>query len=146
MAKAELTTAGNKLVVLPGQVAENIGVYSVPAPPLSSQTPTLECVINQPGATGNSYDDPTWSPDGSELAYAQTAGIYVTPVDDISGRDCTSISPQLLLAGGSQPFWGPADVALTDGVQGGSGAATDAAGSAATGTGQPVSPSAPGRR
>jgi len=136
MAKAELTRAGDKLVVLAGQAAENIGIYSLPAPPLSSQTPTLKCVINEPGATGNNYDDPTWSPDGTKLAYAQAAGIYVTPVGNIAGGDCSSITPQLVIPGGGQPFWGPADVTPTDGTQ--------SAGTGSIGTGHPVGTGQPG--
>jgi hypothetical protein len=141
MAKAELTSAGDKLVVLAGQAAEDIGIYSVPAPPLSPQIPARECVINVPGTTGNNYDDPTWSPDGDELAYSQSAGIYVTAVGNISAGDCTSIAPQLLVPGGSQPFWGPTNVAPTDGTQG-AGSGTVGTG-LPVGTGQPATPSRP---
>jgi hypothetical protein len=113
MAKAELTRAGDKLAVLAGQAHENIGIYSVSGGLTSA--PTRECVINEP-PPGTNYDDPTWSPDGSALAYAKPDGIYVTPVGDISGGDCSSIAPQLLIAGGSEPFWGPTDVSATDGI------------------------------
>jgi hypothetical protein len=141
MAKAQLARTGGKLVVLAGQAAENIGIYSLPAPPLSPQTPTLECVINEPGTTGTAYDDPTWAPDGGHLAYAQPAGIYVTPIGDMSGGDCTSIAPQLLVPGGSQPFWGPVDVAPADGMQSGS---TNSISTAhPVGIGQPASSSQP---
>jgi hypothetical protein len=43
--------------------------------------------------------------------------VYVTPVGDISGGDCSSIAPRRLLRGAGQPFWGPADVAPSDGIQ-----------------------------
>jgi hypothetical protein len=123
MAKAELTRAEDKLVTLAGNANENIGIYSLSAPPLA--TPTRECVINEAG-NGTTYDDPTWSPDGTALAYAKPDGIYITPVGDISTGDCSSIAPRLLIPGGSQPFWGPADVSPTDGAAaaGGTGATT----------------------
>ena len=112
-AKAQLTRAQDKLVTLAGNANENLGIYSLSASPLA--TPTRECVINEPG-NGTTYDDPTWSPDGTALAYAKPDGIYVTPVGDISSGDCSSIAPSLLIPGGSQPFWGPADVSPTDGT------------------------------
>jgi hypothetical protein len=112
-AKAQLTRAEDKLVTLAGNANENIGIYSLSAPPLA--TPTRECVINEPG-NGTTFDDPTWSPDGTALAYAKPDGIYVTPVGDISSGDCSSIAPELLIPGGSQPFWGPANVSPTDGA------------------------------
>jgi WD40-like Beta Propeller Repeat len=112
-AKAELTRVQDKLVTLAGSANENIGLYSLPAPPLA--TPTRECVINQPD-NPTTYDDPTWSPDGTALAFANPDGIYVTPVGNISSGDCSSIAPKLLLPGGSQPFWGPVDVSPTDGA------------------------------
>ncbi len=133
MARAQLTRAQDKLVTLAGNANENIGIYSLSAPPLA--IPTRECVINEPG-NGTTYDDPTWSPDGTALAYAKPDGIYVTPIGDISSGDCSSIAPQLLIPGGSQPFWGPADVSTTDGASvtgGGMSTSTSAAGPSATG-------------
>jgi hypothetical protein len=137
MAKAQLTRAHDKLVVLAGNAAENIGIYSVAGPPPAA--PTLRCAINQP-SPGTRYDDPTWSPDGSQLAYAKPDGVYVTPVGDISGGACGSIAPQLILPGASQPFWGPADVSAADGVQSSTGPSTPAGGqpgSGSTGTTPP---------
>jgi Tol biopolymer transport system component len=119
MSKAQLTRAQDKLVTLAGSATENIGLYSLSAPPPA--TPTRECVINEPG-NGTTYDDPTWSPDGTALAYAKPDGIYITPVGNISSGDCSSIAPRLLIPGGSQPYWGPADVSPTDGAAGGTGA------------------------
>jgi hypothetical protein len=112
MSKAQLTRSQDTLVTLAGNAQENIGIYSFPA----TGTPTLRCVINEP-PPGTHYDDPTWSPDGTELAYAKPDGVYVTAVGNIAGGDCSSIAPKQLIAGGSEPFWGPADVSPADGYQ-----------------------------
>jgi hypothetical protein len=142
VAKAQLTRAQDKLVTLAGNADENIGIYSLSAPPLA--TPTRECVINEPG-NGTTYDDPTWSPDGTSLAYAKPDGIYVTPVGNISNGDCSSIGPRLLIPGGSQPFWGPADVSPTDGVSAASPGGTSAGGtSTSTSTTGPSAAGHPG--
>lgn len=114
MAKAQLTRSGDKLVALAGNASENIGIYSIDNP--LPAAPGLRCVINEP-SPGTTYDDPTWSPEGGALAFADPNGVYLTPVGNVASGDCSSISPQLLLPGASQPFWGPADVALSDGIQ-----------------------------
>jgi hypothetical protein len=54
-------------------------------------------------------DGPTWSPDGSRLAWHETnAGRSEIWVKD-QADDC-GVQPRLLIAGGSEPDWGPADV------------------------------------
>src|SRR4051794_5126356 len=54
---------------------------------------------------------PTWSPDGTQLAYAASDGIHVATIGSID--DCSKITESLVIPGGSEPDWGPADSADT---------------------------------
>jgi hypothetical protein len=54
---------------------------------------------------------PTWSPDSSAVAYDDGDGIWIQPVRaDLDGSNCESLESRLLLPGGREPDWGPADV------------------------------------
>lgn len=62
--------------------------------------------------TGNeeTLDSPTWSPDGQRLAFAHKEGIEVLPLPSVE-PDCPGASSgTVVIAGGSEPDWGPADV------------------------------------
>ena len=49
---------------------------------------------------------PTFAPDGERLAFAEPDGIWTLRAT----ADCASAAPALLIAGASQPDWGPAPV------------------------------------
>lgn len=76
--------------------------------------PTYRCELGSTVNAGDSLGDPTLSPDGSRVAYQDTAtdgtataagqGIYV-----LATTGCSS--PQLLVAGGTDAFWSPAGIA-----------------------------------
>ncbi len=100
---AELTPAGDKLVALRGVSQETIRFYDV----RSARPVVSECYLGQP--VGGSAADPTWAPDGSAVAWAEGDGIWSTPVGALDSADCSWAKPHLLIAGGSQPDWGPAD-------------------------------------
>src|SRR4051812_13379776 len=62
---------------------------------------------------GGHYGTPTFSPDGTRLAFAVGNGVHVVDVPDLSGgctTDGASANSQLLIPGATQPDWGPADV------------------------------------
>src|SRR5689334_20860364 len=63
---------------------------------------------------GGKFGPPSWSPDGTRLAYHDGEGVKLVTVPDWPGDECTNegISPtgQLLVAGAIEPDWGPADV------------------------------------
>lgn len=67
-------------------------------------TPTPACSFSAPAG---SFQSPTWSPDGKELAWSEDDGVHVAEVVDVA--DCASITSKLAIPGGHQPDWGPAD-------------------------------------
>jgi hypothetical protein len=65
--------------------------------------PTVRC---QTGS--GTYSNPTWSSDSGMLAYGGGDGIHVMTVP--ADLNCSRLSDRLLVPGGSDPSWGPADV------------------------------------
>jgi hypothetical protein len=76
----------------------SIRLYRLTGPPPA--LPVFRCVIS--GGTG-AYFRPTWSPDGSTLAWQQGNGIYSMPVN----LD-TCVGQSELVVQGAAPDWGPA--------------------------------------
>lgn len=59
------------------------------------------------------FSTPTFSPDGGRLAWAEDDGIKIVSVPSFAGgctMDGATPTAPLVIAGGSQPDWGPADV------------------------------------
>jgi hypothetical protein len=101
---AELTPAADKLVALRGISQQTIRFYDT----RSGHPVVSECYLAQP--VGGSAADPTWAPDGSAVAWTEGDGIWSTPVGALDSPDCSWATPHLIIAGASQPDWGPADV------------------------------------
>jgi WD40-like Beta Propeller Repeat len=76
--------------------------------------PTLECAT----ARGK-YVNPTWSRDGRTLAYGSSDGVHVLGVPSLT---CSAMTERLLVRGGSDPAFGPADVSMADAPGSGGGA------------------------
>jgi hypothetical protein len=68
--------------------------------------PTERCDLRS--APNTRVESPSWSPDGAQLAWSEADGIWVSPIAGGAG-DCAA-APRQLIAGGSQPDWGPANV------------------------------------
>jgi hypothetical protein len=68
-------------------------VTSLTAPPAGA------CFIADD--TGKEFGPPSWSPGGDQIAFARPDGIYTSPV--------CGVAPKLVIAGGNEPDWGPAD-------------------------------------
>jgi hypothetical protein len=104
VADAELTPSGDKFVALRGVNQETIRFYDT----RGARAVVSACYLAQP--VGGSAADPTWAPDGNAVAWAEGDGIWSTPVGALDSPDCSWANPRLIIAGASQPDWGPADV------------------------------------
>jgi hypothetical protein len=62
-------------------------------------------------------DGPSWSPDGSRIAFAHKDGIEVLPLPSVEPGCPGASSGTVVIPGGSQPDWGPA--AVNPGQRGG---------------------------
>jgi len=103
----EVTRGGDKIAVVRGpnstlsSAPTMIRVYAVSS---LSERPTERCDLR--AAPNSRIESPSWSPDGSQLAWSEADGIWTSPIADGTG-DCAA-APKELIAGGSQPDWSPA--------------------------------------
>jgi hypothetical protein len=143
-----VTRAGDKLafVATTQNPQDQIRLYetdgAIPNPPIP--------VCALAGADGGQFSYPSFSPDGSELAWQDGGGIHLSPVSNLS--DCSTITDQLIIPGGSEPYFGPADVNMADApAQPGTAPAsvpvgTPTSGSGVTPGGTPLTAAPPVRR
>ena len=103
---AELTRAGDKLVAVRGyDNSTHIVWYSVAGNALSGPKPPTPTAICATGEQAG-FDQPTWAPDGNQVAWSEPDGIWIHR--DAAG--CDTQQPKLVLPGGSEADWGPANV------------------------------------
>jgi hypothetical protein len=104
---------GDRLAIGEGgfTTTESLRLYTVPATPPApasqSSPPRLACRLQD---DDHGYQSVTWSPDGTQLAYESGGSVYVVRVGDLSAGCAAVGAPRLLIAGGTSPSWGPADV------------------------------------
>jgi hypothetical protein len=101
--QGQLDHTGTRLAAVAG--GDEIHLFGVSQPPPA--LPALRCIV-----PGGPYASPTWSPDGTMLAWEQADGVHVAgPVPDLREPvpDCSVIRQRRLTAG-TQPYWGAADV------------------------------------
>jgi hypothetical protein len=101
--QGQISRGGDRLAAVAG--GDEIHLFGVVEPP--PVLPALRCII-----PGGPFSNPTWSPDGTMLAWQAPDGVHVGgPVPDLRRpvEDC-SVIRERLLAPGSEPYWGPADV------------------------------------
>jgi hypothetical protein len=73
-----------------------------PPPP-----PSVACEVSP---ADERFGDPSWSPDGSGLAYESSRGVETLRFTAFGPEVCETTGPSVVLsAGGSEPDWGPAD-------------------------------------
>ncbi len=85
---------------------------------------------------------PSFSPGGKQFAFATDAGVWVAslPTD---WSDCSGLSAQLVIPGGTYPYWSPANVQAAPPPPGGGSGGSGSPGEGGTGSGGGVTPPAP---
>jgi WD40 repeat protein len=117
-----------KLAFVTGENDKTLTLYGVPTFPTTFQdgdapvsTRPLIC-YRYSGPAGGSFSTPTFAPDGNRVAWGESDGIKVVTVPSFEGGcTTTGASPNaaMLIPGGKQPDWGPADVPTGRGTSGG---------------------------
>jgi hypothetical protein len=93
-----------------GMTADIIAVYR-----MTGRAPALPEACFHYVKPDGSFDSPSFSPDGRQIAFAHkfgnNPGIHVGPLPDVSGGCAMpSAEAKMLIPGGAEPDWGPADV------------------------------------
>lgn len=110
-----MSRQGDRLAVLAGNstfdpAQELLLLYGVSAP--HPTPPEPKCVINGAAPPSGKFMQPSWSPEGTELAVLESDGIHVfSNIPDLrsASPNCAQIADRLLVYG-SSPAWGPAEV------------------------------------
>jgi hypothetical protein len=108
-----------KLAFQTGDDDSTLTIYSVPKFPttwkdgdVSADQKPLVC-YRYGGAPGGKFSVPTLAADGSRVAWAAGDGIHIASIPSFAGG-CTltgaTPTPPLVIPGGAEPDWGPADV------------------------------------
>lgn len=119
----EVSAGGDKVVTTAWQANSGAGfstsvlLWTTNGPPPAQPTP--KCRIG--GAAGGKFSDPSWAPDGSAVAWEEgdlnrtnapgpDEGIWVID-GNVQSKPCDQLQGGLLVAGGQEPDWGPANIA-----------------------------------
>jgi hypothetical protein len=114
----DITRDKRKLAFQTGQNDSTLTVYYVPRFPSAwrdsdPDTDEVHICYRYGSPAGGAFGVPTFSPDGSAIAYHDGAGIHVAAVPPFTA-DCTlegaTPTPPVVLANAVEPDWGPADV------------------------------------
>lgn len=107
----DLDAANSRIVVIGDRDSgnpEKLRFFRTNGAPPAEPSLSL-CGITNP--VGGAFDDPTWAPDGTRLAWGEGDGIWTSTVNfDAPTCDGFFTGMALTIPGGSEPDWGPADV------------------------------------
>ena len=108
-----------KLAFQTGQNDSTLTVYSVPAFPTTFRDGDADpaarphVCYRYSDPPGGKFSQPTFSPDAGSVAWSVSDGIHIAAVPTFGGGctlDGATPTPPLVIPGGSEPDWGPADV------------------------------------
>jgi hypothetical protein len=73
-----------------------------------TELPVPTCTLSgpSPGPAGKEFKDPTFAPDGSAIVWQEGNGVWTMDLPE----NCSDGEPRLLIAGASEPDWGPASI------------------------------------
>jgi hypothetical protein len=102
----EVAPNGN-IAVVRGELDDNtIQIYRSTGTFTSLPEPTCTLTEPSPGPAGKKFVDPTFSPSGDAIAWQEGNGVWTEALP----ANCADGEPHLLIAGATEPDWGPADV------------------------------------
>jgi hypothetical protein len=102
----EVAPNGNIAVVRGEHDDNTIQLYRAAGDFTSLPTPTCTLLQPSPGPAGKKFVDPTFSPSGDAIAWQEGNGVWAEGLPE----NCVDGEPHLLIAGASEPDWGPAAV------------------------------------
>lgn len=105
----QLSADRTKVVGVGGDSDELLRIYRVLEDPLSKDGATVMACAQWTNPVGR-FADPTFSPDGRRLVWAEEDGIRIADAPDLSVGCALGSESRMLIPGGSSPDFGPADV------------------------------------
>jgi uncharacterized membrane protein YgcG len=133
-----ISASGDQLAFIAsvsGGIDNEIRLYETTGPPPETpgdpaNAPIDECNLVWPNNNFQAVRV-SFSPDGQSLAYGGADGIHLLTLT--AWPNCQGITNSLIIPGGSQPYFGLADVGPGDGSSGGGGGSNSGGGSSAGG-------------
>jgi hypothetical protein len=121
------TSPRRVLVEYDNGTTHSVALYQEDATPPGPATQLCSGYPLSAPSVGNSL--PRWSPDGTQIVWSDAQGVEISaaPVND---NGTCALSPKLLVAGGAQADWGPAEIGTGSG-----GGGTGSAGGGGAGSG-----------
>ncbi|MFA4929525.1 MAG: hypothetical protein WC558_13485 [Patulibacter sp.] len=119
----EMSRDKTKLAFVTGEQAETIHLYRA-----IGGYPALPFACYRLNDAVGRVNSPSWSPDGTKLAFADATGINVLPLPSFAdgcGTPTAEHTKRLLIPGATNPDWGPADVPPARPIDNGGGGGGD---------------------
>lgn len=112
-----ITRSGDKLAFVAnvGGLGNEIRIYRTTGPPPESPGDPANVPLDTCNIGPNNFESlrVSFSPDGQSLVYDAPDGIHLVSL--VGWPNCGALTDHLIIPGGSLPYFGPADVAPSDG-------------------------------